>query len=164
MDEGKEQIKMPSTKIKAFFSEFPWVKGFCKDQEGIDREINQVYVSRITPKLLDYYPLSITEPVGFDGNEYWNEAVYFIDGNGLRVDFIREEKCLVKKYVFFGPLIERKSTLVDEGETYGDFLSIKEVLESLEVKARDVRFVLSYFMRTKAVIIYKVPKDTHILD
>jgi hypothetical protein len=148
-----EHHQMSRTKVEAFLIEFPWVKKYALGQ------INQVYVSRITPQLTQYEPQEQLVGVDpFGGTSYYYERIYFVDGDGRQVDLVNEIKYMARKYVLFGQRIEKLASSQEaEGKIIGKGCSVFSCLQSLEEKAETVRFLVSYYSATQALIIYKVP-------
>jgi len=154
IDSGKKGFTMPQTKIDGFFKHFPWLKRLG----GYDSDVGQVYVSRVTPELLDYVPINITRAIGFDVDEYWNEYVHFVDGAGKQVNVEYIHRYTSRKYVFFGPMIKHESKDIALGEIHGGESTIRGCLfNTIGTRADDVRYIVSYFSFTKAIIVYKVP-------
>ncbi len=152
---------MPQTKLDVFFKQFPWAINFTDNYE-----VHQVYVSGLFPELLDYRALHISEVVGYETDEYWNEIIYFVDEVGVQVDYVYfEEKYMQRKYLFFGPIVEKTDVRKDESKIVGNNWSIKEVLKGTLKEQKDrVRYIVSHFTKTNALIIYKVPHGTTVSE
>jgi hypothetical protein len=140
-----EHYRMPRTKVEAFFAEFPWVEKYASGP------IDQVYVSRFTPELTKYVPQE------YKGTYYYDESIYFLDENGLQVDLVQEVKYMARKYIFFGHRVEKSSPCLVKGVIHNADCSVFTRLQSLEEKGKSVRFLVSYFFKTQALIVYKVP-------
>jgi hypothetical protein len=147
-----EQNKMPRTKVEAFLAEFPWVKDYASGP------INQVHVSRVTPELTKYEPQNMIVACNALSDTYSHEKIFFVDADGRRVDLVREEKYIARKYILFGRRVEKQRC---NHEVIGliscEGTSVYSCLRSLEERAEAVRFLVSYFGYTGALIIYKVP-------
>lgn len=147
MEEGRVE-SMPSTEIKAFLEEFPWVKGVVKGP------ITYVCVSRLEPALLNYSP------------EYPNNG--FIRSIGEYIYLLNREAKIItvelkknrKKYFIFGPIvskIKKISSVVRWGTT------VQSVLDKMGEEVDSVHFILSYYEYIQTVIIYKLPKGISML-
>lgn len=136
---------MPTTKIRAFMEEFPWIK------KNVRGPIVQAYVSRVEPSILNYSPEQID--VGFLGPIWISERILLLDERYEEVTAITESQR--KKFFFFGPLLSRAKKVF--GVVFRGF-SVGSVARQLEEKADSVHFLLSYYGYTKAVIIYRLPK------
>jgi hypothetical protein len=170
------ETRMPITKINAFLKEFPWVMKY-----GVPRDdIYNVYVSRISPEIIGRSLESKTfrEKVGtevdlcgsFDiyENVRYTEFLHLIDEKGNQVCYNETSFYQVKavpahrRYWLFGPIVplvpahkEKEMKEIYGKVCYGSTLGDK--LVELKEGADSVKFVLSYWDQTKAVIIYKVP-------
>ena len=147
---------MPPTKIRAFKEEFPWIK------KHVGGAIVQAYAFGIEPTLLNYSPGEIgdwlfgpipllTEPV------YYLERILLLDEKGEEVT--AEEVKRRKRFLLFGPTVTRAKRIsgtVFRGTTVGC------AVERLGEKADSIRFLLSYFAYTLAVIIYRLPKNVSL--
>ncbi|MDR3558312.1 MAG: hypothetical protein P4L61_02145 [Candidatus Pacebacteria bacterium] len=173
-DEDKLSLQMPSTKISAFLKEFPWVENYTP------QAVRSVYVSRISPEIIGRSLESITLKVKV-GTEYdigvvfdiyrdiqHNESLYLIDEKGDQVYNYETSFHLIRaipahrKYRFFGPIVpavpareEKEERKIDGEVHYGTTLGKK--LAELGERADSVKFVLSYWDQTGALIVYKVP-------
>ena len=175
MESGKQDFEMPFTKVEAYLQEFPWIKKYVSLSW-----IQQIYVSRITPEVLSnnlavqQYPYK-EKCYNEDGDVYYKdsigynkERVYLLDGSGFVVNHV-EKKAIVepaysrRKFLFFGPIVhfpEKREEIVDQlnsCEGSGTPQCIKAVLDGLKDDADKVCFILSYYEKTRAVIIYKAP-------
>ncbi len=151
MQRGENQVVMPSTKIDAFFEEFPWVRKYVKGS------ITQVYVSRIVPEIVGRHLHS-----KYFGEGYYEiEQAWLLDASGNLVKTIIDKRVECRRYVLFGPKISTRKTIeitgeVDPGE------SISHRLYHLLEKAGDVDTILSYYDKIKAVIVYKSPRGLSV--
>jgi len=180
-NENKLAFQMPTTKIEAFLKEFPWVTNFVNKFE-----ILQVYVSRISSLVMahDLANLKIPavnqwHPETYESNEWMEtispeinhrEHVFFLDQYG---SMVKKENIHVQimpaiparpKTWWFGSDIPavpehkiEKKTIVF-GQVSGPENICDKVVKLMDV-ADSIRFVLSYWNQSNAVIIYKVPKD-----
>lgn len=144
---------MPTTKIKAFLREFPWVNDY------IDGGICQVYVSRVEPELF-YRKLKYVDVGGLEGAALVFEKAFLLDENHELVSLEKEGFYYRKKYFFFGPNILCKRTIKITGEVKNT--SIKSVLDKMGERAESVYYILSYWEHTGGVIVYKSPKGMSI--
>jgi hypothetical protein len=140
----------PPTKIQAFLNEFPWV------QQYADCAISQAYVSHIEPAILGYrrqeYDVGL-----FDEYLIW-ERILLLDENGAIVISENEEFTGRRKYGMLGWLFGgRKIYERITGEVGESTIALK--VKKLGESAISVRFILSWYPRNRAVILYKTPKD-----
>lgn len=140
---------MAPTKIRAFMEEFPWVRKY------VGGSIVQAYVSGVESSLLNYSPEWID--VGFFEPELIYERILLLNEEREVVTAEIEKK--MKKFFFFGSYvskIKRISGIVFRGS------SVESVVERFGEKTDSVRFLLSYYGYTQAVIIYKLPKGVSL--
>lgn len=163
-ERGVRRVKsMPSSKIKAFLEEFPWIRKIVK------KPIAQVYVSRLEPMFLNYSPEfqnnELVEAIFFPLSKYvfrTYENIYLLDKDGKII--IVEVKKHRKRYFIFGPMISKVKkfpAVVRWGST------VHSMLDKMGGKADSVRFILSYYEYeyedTRTVIVYKLPKGVSML-
>lgn len=168
---------MPSTKIDGFLERFPWVTKFA-----FRGEINQVYVQRVSPEIigrnLENHFIAGEKIHHCDESGEWyetiskdvnlSEKIFLLDGDGKMVTKTYEKRIPIpgiparRKYYFFGDMIpavapsSRKIFSYEQGcFKYGSTLN--EKLNALLDVADQIKFVLSYWTQSKAVIVYKVP-------
>lgn len=142
---------MPPTKIRAFMEEFPWIK------KHIEGPIVQAYVSGVESSLLNYSPERIDGGIDLFGSNWIFERILLLDEEDEEVTAEIEEQR--KKFFFFGPVVlkvKRISGMVLPGSSVGS------VVERLGEKADSIRFMVSYYGYTKAVIVYKLPKGVSL--
>lgn len=150
---------MPFTKVEGFLKEFPWVTKFIARAD-----IKQVYVSRITCEVMDYKLIECG---------YASEEIFLLDADGCTVTNVKEVVIPAhsrRKFFLFGPMVhipERRESIVDDFQghkTPYNYL-IRNILGCLNGgNINKVRFVVSYFELTHAVIIYKAPQGITIPD
>ena len=177
VESGKQGYEMPSTKVEAFLGEFPWITSHI-----FQSWIRQIYVSRITPEVLSnnlaahQYPYK-EKCYNEDGCAYYKhsighyrEKVFLLDGSGSVVNHVEKKEVVEpahsrRRLFLLGPIVhfpEKKELVVDEiksCEGSGTPKRIKVILDGLKDDADKVRFILSYYEKTGAVIIYKAPPD-----
>ena len=138
---------MPPTKIQAFLEEFPWIR------KHVSGEIVQAYVSGVELALLDY---SLTHIVDDDDWTFisGSEKIFLLDEKGDVVTANMEWKR--RKFFLFGPIITR--TKVIQGVTSYAYDCVAAVVALLGEMCDSIRYVLSYYGYTQAVIIYKLPR------
>jgi hypothetical protein len=153
--------EMSFTKVEGFLKEFPWVTKYVSRAS-----IKQVYVSRITQEIMD----QVLTECGYAGEE-----VNLLDASGSQVNHVEYEEVITpshsrRKFFIFGPMIHIPENSILVSHTFeGCSLStpydnrIRCIFAGLKEDASKVRFVLSYFELTKAVIVYKC-QGTTILD
>lgn len=141
---------MPSTKVRAFKEEFPWIE---KHSEG---PILQVYVSAIELSLLSYFPEREADG-GLFGINMLYEKILLLDERGEIV--VKETKEYRKKFLFFGPVVSKAKRLRG---IVSPSSSVGSVIEQLKESADLVRYIISYYEYTCAVIIYKLPKGVSL--
>jgi hypothetical protein len=135
----KQADSMPDTKIRALKEEFPWISNY------VDGKITLVYISFVEPSLFCYSP---------EADDYNRERITFLDEGKKMVTATTKRQG--RKY-FFGPLVD-KFEKIDGVVRYGS--TIGSVVERLGQESDTIRFIVSYYRLTKAVIIYKLPKNT----
>lgn len=134
---------MPPTKIKGFLCEFLWVAEYVKGP------IWQVYVTRLEADLLNYAP---TKYWDYNTNLWIKETIYMLDEKKMLIPI----RTIIdrKKYWFFGSTIKVEETT--ESQITPD-MSVYDVLKSMKETVNRIRFIMSYYSRTGAIIIYKLP-------
>ena len=172
-ESGKRNAEMPFTKIEGFLKEFPWVTKYIPQQD-----IRQVYVSRITPEIVsDRLAMGkINYQVRVNGWEVSymetrtkdvSETIFLLDAEGAVVCHDEENEVVTpahsyRKYWLFGPRINvpEKKEMVKNKYVACELAPrrIKDMLDALKGDADRVRFVISYYVRTGGVIIYKSPQ------
>ena len=145
---GKDYC-MPPTKIMGFLEEIPWVRKL------VSGNIRQVYAQKAESTLLTYrlqkYDYGIVVP------EYQHEEFFLLDEHGEMVSF-KEEKTSKLFFDLFGPVVTREKTI----RGWGVNSTVNSVIQKVWDKADSVRYLLSYYPRTGAVIVYKLPKNTSL--
>lgn len=179
MEQGKQDFEMPFTKIEGIAKEFPWITKYV-----FKCSIRQAYVSKITPGILSDtlanhgYPYHEYNSDGFlewyeNRVRYVREKIFLLDGSGFVVKHVEEKEivtpaCSRRKFFFFGPMIhlpEKKETIVTNScEGSGTPTCINNIIYGLKDDADKVRFVLSFYEETGAVIVYKAPHGILIRD
>jgi len=175
-DEKRLGDHMPSTKIDAFFAEFPWVGKFLSQSS-----VRQVYVSRISPEIIGRDLESVVNrevvrtEADFGGvfNVYEDrrhgEVLYLLDGEGSLVNLdtvtVKEIPAVPahRKYWICGPMVPAvpaRQERLERSDVSGkiDTGHLGTRLHALKEKADAVRFILSYWDQSGAAILYKVPK------
>lgn len=163
----KNVKSMPTTKINAFLKEFPWVQGLLDGFWTAKRKpISQVYVSVVEPSLWEYHPeeYEISPDLLSDGVHH-REMMFLLD-EGHNVIMHEEKATTRKKFIFFGPretkiTIEPAVVVADRDLSFGSFITKKFEGEAC-TKVDAIRFILSYYRKTEAVIIYKIPKGVSL--
>jgi len=147
---GMDPVPMPPTKVQAFLEEFPWIR------KHVNEPIAQVYVSRVESSILNYFLHSIDIEMF---SRMW-EKITLLNEKGEEV--IGEIKKWRKKFFFWGPPVARikriSGTIPHHDFRTGYTPSVGTITERLGEKADSVRFLLSYYSYTQAVIVYKLPK------
>ncbi|MFH1178251.1 MAG: hypothetical protein V1711_00795 [bacterium] len=139
---------MPPTKIRAFLEEFPWIR------KHVEEPIVQVYVSGVESAILNYSLEGTTSGKIFG---ITCERIILLNEEGEEVT--DEIKKLRKKFFFFGPVIKKVEKI--SGTVLRDS-SVGAVAQRLGEKADLVRYLLSYYEYTQAVIVYKLPKNASL--
>jgi hypothetical protein len=158
-----ESQPMPSTKIRAFFKQFPWLKEWTGDTP------RSIYAYPISPELLTYEREIIWDTLGDGWVEIRSEEKHLLlDADGKLVEAEGEKEFWeTRRYIFFGSKVRHSSVKKITGRienAYWDRRSLDQVLQALGEKASLVRFVLSEYSATQAFIIYKVPKCHTLLE
>ncbi|MGC9598860.1 MAG: hypothetical protein ABSE18_00550 [Minisyncoccia bacterium] len=158
---------MPPTKLAGFKEQFPWAEKYASGP------IYQVYVSRVEPdilnhgagifvKIMKYYEYLVASETSLE-DTWFPVELYLLDKNGQTID--SEKKVHRRKHWYSLSATEEKEhyriTWVTSKITEG---TVNTKLEELGERARDVRFVLSYCTRTKALILYKIPESLSLLE
>lgn len=157
---------MPPTKLEAFHEQFPWAKQYATGP------ISQVYVSRVEPDILNhgngmYLRIDMYVPgILFDertiGDRWFPVELYLLDKDGEALTIEKEQmvyRCRHWYQCFDTGKMElcKIKSKVTEG-------TLGETLKLFEQKAKDIRFVLSYCERTKALIVYKIPEGLSLRE
>jgi len=144
---------MPSTQIRAFMEEFPWIK---KHIGGLIRGgglIVQAYVSRMESSLFNYSP----EGINVGDVDWIMERILLLNEKGEVVTTEVERRR--KKFFLFGPVVSEIKKIY--GIVSYDS-SVGSVIEQFWEKSDSVHFIFSHYGYTGAVIIYKFPKDVSL--
>lgn len=152
--------RMPSTKIKAFFKEMPWL------QRWTGNSPHNIYVSAISPELLAYRRKVDEWKSGFLGSYHATFEIFILlDKTGDLVTLEAEEVHEERKYGFFGPKVQRTEKILKvNGYVEGDpeEFNLDNTLQMLGERAEAVRFFISSLRAT--FIVYKVPKKHSLLE
>lgn len=158
---------MPKTKVQAFLKEFSWVQGMLDEYRTRKRNpISRVYVSMVEPSLWEYHPeeLFIPGDLLFDSRHY-QELMFLLDEKYEPIMYEKKTE-LRRKYIFFGPRAVKSqicpAVVMDQRFSFGSFI-MKNFGGETQPKADAIRFILSYYSRAEAVIIYKLPKGISLL-
>jgi hypothetical protein len=160
-DLNKDAQPMPSTKVDVFFEQFPWAKKYAYRDP-----VCHVYTSRIEPALLSYEPSVVSQKERLEDDfgftetytSYTREDLYLLDASGKIISRAQKSSSKHRKWIFFGPeIVEEHSHVKEIGHVGG---TIANTLRSFTKSEKEsIRFILSYWTITRAMIVYKVPKD-----
>jgi len=161
-----DPVLMPPTKLEAFHQQFPWAKQYATGP------ISQVYVSRVEPDLLNqenhiWLKVKTFCPgVLFDdeilANRQFPVELYLLDKDGRPLTIDGERVVYYQKYWWLPIEKARKEPCKIPSKVRDG--TVSSTLEAFQQREKDVRFVLSYCERTKALITYKVPDGLSLLE
>ncbi|MFA4817710.1 MAG: hypothetical protein WC608_03265 [Parcubacteria group bacterium] len=140
---------MSRTIVTGFLREFPWIENYTW------WTIAEVYVEEMEPSFLGHYPEAIIS--GFD-RTYEHITLVTKEGEEVFSEIMRERS-------FLGFKLKAKKERIPG--RVPDRYPINYVIRRLGEKADLARFIISAHYCTKAVILYKVPKNstlTKMLD
>lgn len=149
---------MSLSKLQGFHKQFPKVRNIVLGP------INQVFVSRLESRMLNYNPedYSVSDTDELDpysnGMHSSDEVLYLLDDQCLPVVHCIDKCRQRRKYLFFGPIINISETEVFVG-TIKSGSTLSDAMRFLGDEADRVRYVLSYSREKESVILYKIPKD-----
>lgn len=138
---------MSRTTIEGFMREFPWVEKY------VWGTIAEAYVEEIEPFLLGRFPEPINS--GFLGPFYEKLILLTENGEEVFIETLKERsfgffKLKPKKEKIFGRVAPDSTISV----------TIRQFGEKINV----VRFILSFHTCTRAIILYKLPNGTSLLN
>lgn len=154
--------RMPSTKIEAFLREFPAITRHIEKTE-----IRQVFVSRVTPEIINMELVQRAEDCGdilFGSvRNIPHEQIFLLDEefNLVSRNYTQKGKTK-KKHLFFGPNVTAPDVVVKVEGMVKYPNTIENKLVELEQVANKIVYMLSFCDLNGVVILYKSPKGISI--
>lgn len=148
---------MSVAKWQAHAEEFPWLERVIELSWFDDYKkspIIQVYTSEVEYSLMNYYPEKVTVSIM---GEFLEEIVLLLDEKGEVITVQRERKR--KKFFLFGRTVSKNETF---SSVVNSNSSVGSIVEQLGEKSDDIRFIVSFYAGTSAVIIYTLPKGVSL--
>lgn len=149
--------EMSVAKWRAYTEKFPWLERVMElpwFDKYVESPIIQVYTSEVEYSLLNYYPEK--ETVGVMG-EFLDEIVLLLNKKGEVVTTQIERKR--KKFFLFGRTVSKTKTF--SGVVNYNF-SVGSIVEQLGEKSDAIKFIVSFYAGTNAVIVYTLPKGVSL--
>jgi hypothetical protein len=158
--DGKQAFKTSFRTMAAFHQQFRWLR------KRIGLKGDQFYLDDLGIGILDYQLAAEREfyrpALLFRLEPLTHEKMYFLDKNGEIVFGHLHFTKRMKKFIFFGPVVTRRWDPKTKGIA-NEFESIMHILEGLDESVAHIRWCVSYFPYTDAVIIYNVPENFDFL-